>query len=286
MPFSVGLIKKTLLDSRQQPQKVVRTVGDVDAAFGMPPRPSKRATTLLCWRTPRWSRPLPLAHFREGKVEAWAATQNPQSVQKTVSKALGIKQTECYLSCHVTWRRLWSKIQTRLRCRSGAAFQQTWQTRQNLLDARRRSPLRLLHSTSGMYFKAGLDSSGKPSAWLQRTVFPPIGSTFDGKEPYGGLATFAGLHSICLSISSNFALKTGRPRLICALDGCARSPIFITLSVFNLLSKSSRTLPAKIPSNIGSPPWRTTPDRSANHRKPSTLITANRSRNTHSILAA
>ena len=37
-----------------------------------------------------------------------------------------------------------------------------------------------------MYFKAGLDAAGKPTAWLQRTVFPPIGSTFNESERYGG----------------------------------------------------------------------------------------------------
>jgi len=35
-----------------------------------------------------------------------------------------------------------------------------------------------------MYFKAALDSSGKTTAWLHRTVFPPIGATFDGKRTY------------------------------------------------------------------------------------------------------
>jgi isoquinoline 1-oxidoreductase beta subunit len=36
-----------------------------------------------------------------------------------------------------------------------------------------------------MYFKAGLDASGKPQSWLQRTVYPPIGSIFNEKEQYG-----------------------------------------------------------------------------------------------------
>ena len=34
--------------------------------------------------------------------------------------------------------------------------------------------------------KAALDDSGKPKAWLQRSVFPPIGSTFNATEVYGG----------------------------------------------------------------------------------------------------
>jgi len=42
------------------------------------------------------------------------------------------------------------------------------------------------HSVAAMYMKAALDDSGKPKAWLQRSVFPPIGSTFDASANYGG----------------------------------------------------------------------------------------------------
>ena len=40
------------------------------------------------------------------------------------------------------------------------------------------------HSVSAMYMKATLGPDGKPTAWLQRTVFPPIGSTFDATAVY------------------------------------------------------------------------------------------------------
>ena len=42
------------------------------------------------------------------------------------------------------------------------------------------------HSPAGMYLKAAVDEKGKPSAWLQRSVFPPIASQNDPNEEYGG----------------------------------------------------------------------------------------------------
>jgi isoquinoline 1-oxidoreductase beta subunit len=36
-----------------------------------------------------------------------------------------------------------------------------------------------------MYMKAATDAGGMPTAWLQRCVFPPIGSTFDASQRYG-----------------------------------------------------------------------------------------------------
>ena len=41
------------------------------------------------------------------------------------------------------------------------------------------------HAVAAMYMKAALDEKGKPTAWLQRSVFPPIGSTFALNDTYG-----------------------------------------------------------------------------------------------------
>src|SRR6202008_2000048 len=41
------------------------------------------------------------------------------------------------------------------------------------------------NAVAAMYMKAALDSKGRPVAWLQRSVFPPITSTFDVNAVYG-----------------------------------------------------------------------------------------------------
>jgi len=41
------------------------------------------------------------------------------------------------------------------------------------------------NAVAAMYFKAAVDEKGKPTAWLQRSVFPPITSTFDVNAVYG-----------------------------------------------------------------------------------------------------
>jgi isoquinoline 1-oxidoreductase beta subunit len=42
------------------------------------------------------------------------------------------------------------------------------------------------HSDAGMYFKAAVDAKGMPTAWLQRSVFPPIAMQNDPNAEYGG----------------------------------------------------------------------------------------------------
>jgi isoquinoline 1-oxidoreductase beta subunit len=39
---------------------------------------------------------------------------------------------------------------------------------------------------AAMYLKAALDARGRPTAWLQRSAFPPINSTFDAAARHGG----------------------------------------------------------------------------------------------------
>jgi isoquinoline 1-oxidoreductase beta subunit len=40
------------------------------------------------------------------------------------------------------------------------------------------------HSVAAMYMKAALGDDGKPTAWLQRTTYPPISSTFNASARY------------------------------------------------------------------------------------------------------
>ncbi len=44
--------------------------------------------------------PVAVAEYRDGKVLAWAPTQNPQAVQETIAGVLGIKKED--VTCHVT----------------------------------------------------------------------------------------------------------------------------------------------------------------------------------------
>jgi len=118
-------------------------------------------------------------------VEAWTATQSPQDVQKTVAAALGIKPED--VTCHVTL----------LGGAFGRKSKPDYVAEAAILSKKVGKPVKIAwtreedirfdfyHSTSAMYFKAALDSAGKPVAWLQRSVFPPIGSTFDGTSVYG-----------------------------------------------------------------------------------------------------
>lgn len=182
--FQSDSYRRMLIERANQPQKVVRRTGDVDTAFANAPK-TLEATyyTPLLAHAPM-EPPAALADFRDGKVEIWTATQNPQEVQKTVAGALGIKRED--VRCHVTLLGGGFGRKSKPDYVAEAAILSKKVGKPVKISWTREEDLRFdyYHSTSAMYFKAALEASGKPTAWLQRTVFPPIGSTFDGKATY------------------------------------------------------------------------------------------------------
>src|SRR5581483_5870456 len=98
--YNSDQFRKTLESTSRQPGKVVRNVGDVDAEF------AKGGKIIEAeYYTPHLAHasmepPVAVAEYRDGKVLAWAPTQNPQAVQDTVAAMLGIKKEE--VTCHVT----------------------------------------------------------------------------------------------------------------------------------------------------------------------------------------
>ncbi len=186
--YNSGPFRKTLEETSRQPGKVVRNIGDVDAAFA---KAGKDGTKIIEaeYYTPHLAHasmepPVAVAEYRDGKVLAWAPTQNPQAVQETIAGVLGIKKED--VTCHVTLL--------------GGAFGRKSKPDQvaeaAVLSKQLGKPVKVVwsreddihfdffHSVAAMYMKAAVGADGKPTAWLQRTVYPPIGSTFDVSARY------------------------------------------------------------------------------------------------------
>jgi isoquinoline 1-oxidoreductase beta subunit len=182
--YNSAEFRKTLAATSRQPGKVARNVGDVDAVF------AKGGKILEAeYYTPHLAHAamepqVAVAEYRNGKVLVWAPTQNPQAVQDTVAGALGIKKED--VTCHVTllgggFGRKSKPDQVVeaaiLSKQLGKPVKVVW-TREDDIK------FDFFHSVAAMYLKAALGPNGKPTAWLQRTTYPPIGSTFNAAEKY------------------------------------------------------------------------------------------------------
>jgi isoquinoline 1-oxidoreductase beta subunit len=206
--FNSATEKAEMIATAQRPQKVVRNGGDVDAAFAKATRVHEAQ-----YYTPMLSHapmepPVAVASVQGGKAEIWAPTQNPQAVQEVVGAALGIRPAD--VTCHVSLlgggfgRKSFPDYCAEaalLSRKIGKPVKVVWSRQEDLQSD-------FYHTASALYMKAALDAKGKPTAWLQRTVFPPIGSISDANEQYGGSQLSMGWTDVPFDIP-NFRAENG-----------------------------------------------------------------------------
>jgi isoquinoline 1-oxidoreductase subunit beta len=182
--FNSDPYRKELEETARKPGKVVREVGNVETAFSQGGKVVEAEYYAPLLAHASMEPPAALAVYREGKVEAWAPTQSPVGARDAIAAAVGVKKED--VTVHVTLlggafgRKSFPDFAVEaavLSKKTGRPVKVVW-TRED--DLR----FDTYHSVSAMYMKAALGDDGTPTAWLQRTVFPPIGSTFDANAVY------------------------------------------------------------------------------------------------------
>ncbi|MGA2986705.1 MAG: molybdopterin cofactor-binding domain-containing protein [Terriglobia bacterium] len=184
--YNSDQFRKELQETARHPGKVVRNEGDVDAEFAKGGETVEAEYYLPHLAHATMEPPVAVAEFRDGKVTAWTPTQNPQSVQEVIAQAVGIRKED--VTCHVTLlgggfgRKSFSDFAAEaavLSKKLGQPVKVVW-SREDDIKFDYYLPV------AAVYLRAALDSRGKPTAWLQRSAFPPINSTFDSGARYGG----------------------------------------------------------------------------------------------------
>jgi isoquinoline 1-oxidoreductase beta subunit len=177
--------KKELRETAHKPGKLIRSVGDSNQEF-----PAGNHVVEADYYVPLLAHTpmepmVALAEFKDGKLTAWAPTQNPQGAQATISSELGIPVED--VVCHVTL----------LGGGFGRKSKPDYIAEAAVLSKKLGRPVKVVwtreddvkfdyyNAVAAMYMKAAVDEKGKPTAWLQRSVFPPITSIFDVNAVYG-----------------------------------------------------------------------------------------------------
>lgn len=183
--YNSAQYKKELLETVRAPGKVARIAGDVDAEFKKGGRMLEAEYYVPHLAHAPMEPPVAVAEYRDGKVTVWTCTQSPQYVQDIVAEQLNIPRDN--VICHVTL----------LGGGFGRKSKPDYVAEAAVLSKKTGRPVKVVwsreddikfgyyHTVSAMYMKAALDAHGRPAAWLQRSVFPPIASTFKVGARYG-----------------------------------------------------------------------------------------------------
>ena len=168
-----------------KPCKVIRNAGDVETEFAKPGKIVEADYYVPLLAHASLEPPAAVADFRDGKVTVLAPTQDPQSLQSAVASELDIPKEN--VTCHVTLlgggfgRKSKADFAVEAAYLSkavGRPIKVTWSREDDI-------KFDYYNSVSAMYMKAALGSDGKPTAWLQRSTFPPITSIFKVDAVYG-----------------------------------------------------------------------------------------------------
>ncbi|NHN37521.1 xanthine dehydrogenase family protein molybdopterin-binding subunit [Pseudomaricurvus alcaniphilus] len=180
--YDSGQFMESMVATVGKPGTVVRAQGDVDRALA-----GATKTVEAVYRAPHLAHatmepPAATAVVTAASAEVWACTQNPQAARSSVAEALGLKPEQVVV--HVTL----------LGGGFGRKSKQDFVVEAALLARATGKPVKVVwsreddiqhdyyHTISAQYLKAGLDAEGKTIGWLQRTVFPSIGSTFNAGQ--------------------------------------------------------------------------------------------------------
>lgn len=167
----------------QQSGEVVRALGNVDQAMAGAAQKLVADYYIPHLAQAPMEPPAALVHIKDGKVEAWACVQAPEAARDRLAKALGVPTAD--VTVHVTLlgggfgRK--SKpdfvVEAGLlsKAMGGAPVKLFWTREDDLRHG-------YYHTVSVEHLEAGLDSKGRPVAWLHRSVAPSIDATF-GPDP-------------------------------------------------------------------------------------------------------
>jgi isoquinoline 1-oxidoreductase beta subunit len=130
--------------------------------------------------------PNAVAHVTSNHCEVWAPSQNPRGARTVVAQVLGFEENQ--ITLHVTLlgggfgrksKPDYIAEAALLSQKLGAPVKVTWTRPDDIQHD-------YYHAISAQHLEAALDAGGHTTAWLHRTVFPPIEATFQPDVAYGG----------------------------------------------------------------------------------------------------
>jgi isoquinoline 1-oxidoreductase subunit beta len=169
----------------REPGRVARSAGDVDAAFAGGARRLSAEYFVPYLAHAPMEVSNAVAHFAADTCQIWCPTQYPQEARTTVAQVLGMPEADVTINVTLLGGAFGRKskpdyvAEAALVSRAvGAPVKVTW-TRED------ETQHDYYHAICAQRLEASLGPGGRATAWLHRTVFPPIPATFKPDVVYG-----------------------------------------------------------------------------------------------------
>lgn len=181
--YSSDSYKATLEEAARKPGKVVRNAGDVDGVMAKAEKRLEAEYYIPHLTQASMEPPAATVRIVDGKCEAWACVQAPQATRERLASRLGMSVEDVTVNVTLLGGGFGRKskpdfvVEAGLlsKAMDGAPVKVTWTREDDVKHS-------YYHTVSVERIEAALDASGKPAAWLHRSVAPTIGSIF-GPDP-------------------------------------------------------------------------------------------------------
>jgi isoquinoline 1-oxidoreductase subunit beta len=181
--YDSTVYKAALETAARAPGKVVRNDGGVAAAMTTAARRVQAEYYIPHMTQAPMEPPAATARIVDGRCEVWACVQAPQATRDRVSNRLGLSLDRVTVNVTLLGGGFGRKskpdyaVEAALlsKAMDGKPVKVTWTREDDIQHS-------YYHTVSVEHLEAGLDASGKPTAWLHRSVAPAIAALF-GPDP-------------------------------------------------------------------------------------------------------
>ncbi len=173
-----------MLATSRKSGEVAREHGDVDEALENAAQRITAEYTVPHLSQAPMEPPAAAARVSADSAEIWACTQTPQSTRREVARALGMEESQVTVNVTMLGGAFGRKSKPDFSVEAALLAKQSGKPVKVLWTREDDIRFGYFHSVSAQRVEAGLDADGKTVAWLHRTVFPTISSTFDASQTY------------------------------------------------------------------------------------------------------
>lgn len=177
--YDSAVYRKSLEEAARAPGKVVRKNGDADAALAKVARKIAAEYYIPHLAQAPMEPPSGTAQVREDGIEVWCSTQAPQVARENLAKHFNMPLDKVVLHNLLLGGGFGRKSKPDY-VQEAAILSHAMGGKPVKVSFTREDDLHhgFLHTVSVERIEAGLDSKGKPVAWLHRTVAPSLAALF------------------------------------------------------------------------------------------------------------
>ena len=175
--------RQSLEEASRKPGKLVRLVGDVEAAFSKAKKTHAATYYLPHIAHAPMEPPVSTALLRNNFLEIWAPTQAPQAARTEAAERAGMPLEKTRINVTLLGGGFGRKSKADF-INEAVEIAKAFPGRAARVQWTREDDIRhdYFHTVSGEHLEASLDRRGKVSGWLHRSVAPTIASLF-GPDP-------------------------------------------------------------------------------------------------------